>query len=345
MTHDPNLLPTDLPVPTDDGRARHLTGLPLPALSLRSTSGEDLRLSELGDPPAVLFSYPRTGVPGQPPNLGFGGEDWDEIPGARGCTPQSCAFRDLHVEFLRLGVRVFGLSTQHSSFQSEFKARNQVPFEFLSDVDLKLVTALSLPTFDFPVESGGPNTLICRMAWFVCRGHIEKLWYPVFPPQENAARVLSWLERHLHLFVGFERDGIVYRRERNLGASELSAVFAASGIGRPHSDHSRLATMLAHANLIVTARVQGALVGVARCFSDFAWCTYLSDLAVHGDYQGRGIGRTLIELSKEASGPEAALILVAAPNAESYYPRLGLERIPSAFRIPRRPTDPRTGAG
>lgn len=337
MSHDPHVLPANLPVPIDDGRARHLVGRPLPRTSLRSTSGEWVDLSTLGDQPTVLFSYPRTGVPGQAPSRGFQGEDWDEIPGARGCTPQSCAFRDLHAEFAALGVRVLGLSTQSSSFQSEFKARNHVPFEYLSDVDLALVSALSLPTFEFPVESGGPNTLIARMAWFVHRGHIEQVWYPVFPPHENASQVLAWLKQNLPLFLGLERDGILYRRERALSPSELSSLFASSGIGRPSADLGRLGAMLTHANLIVTARSEGALVGVARAFSDFAWCTYLSDLAVHRAYQARGIGRTLVELCKEASGPGAALILVAAPDAESYYPRLGLERIPAAFRLPRRP--------
>jgi peroxiredoxin (alkyl hydroperoxide reductase subunit C) len=149
---------------------------------------------------AVVFLYPRTGVPGQPQNRGFNGEDWDTIPGARGCTPQSCGFRDLHAEFQALGVGVFGVSTNTPQHQLEFKSRNRVPFEFLSDSRLDLVRAMRLPTFEFPVESGGPTTLIRRMAWFVEQdaagtSRIAHVWYPVFPPDQNAAAVLAWLQR------------------------------------------------------------------------------------------------------------------------------------------------------
>jgi peroxiredoxin len=333
--HDPQLLPPNLPAPVDDGRARHLSGARLPKLNLRATSGATIDLQMLTERPTVLFFYPRTGVPGQPPNLGFAGESWDEIPGARGCTPQNCAFRDLYAEFASLGVQVFGVSTQTIEHQSAFKARNHVPFEYLSDAGLFLVTALSLPTFEFPVESGGPNTLIARMSCFANRGRIEKVWYPVFPPNEDASRVLSWLESHLPLFCGVEKDGVTYRREADLGPNELAPLFQRSGIGRPHAEPERLARMLTHANLVVTARVDGELVGVSRTFSDFAWVSFLCDLAVARDHQRRGIGRTLVELTREAVGSESALVLVAAPGAESYYPPLGFDLLPAAFRIPR----------
>lgn len=146
-----------------------------------------------------MFFYPRTGVPGQPPNLGFGAEDWDTIPGARGCTPQSCGFRDLYSEFRTLGVQVFGVSTNTTEHHREFVERNHIPFEMLSDSGLDLVRAMSLPTFEFPVESGGPNTLIKRMAWYVepdAAGipRIAHVWYPVFPPDRNAATVVEWLK-------------------------------------------------------------------------------------------------------------------------------------------------------
>jgi peroxiredoxin len=121
--------------------------------------------------------------------------DWDEIPGARGCTPQNCAFRNVYSEFVELGVAVFGVSTQTTAFQADFKARNHVPFDYLSDCELQRVSALHLPTFELPVESGGPNPLIKRMAWFVEHGRIAHVWYPVFPPHERAARVLEWLVR------------------------------------------------------------------------------------------------------------------------------------------------------
>lgn len=138
---------------------------------------------------AVLFFFPRTGLPGSP-----AGPAWNAIPGARGCTPQALGFRDLHARFSELAVEVYGVSTQSPEYQRTFKARNDVPFEFLSDCELRLTRALALPTFEFPVASGGPRTLIKRMAWYVVDGWVVRVWYPVFPPQENAQRVLEWLE-------------------------------------------------------------------------------------------------------------------------------------------------------
>jgi peroxiredoxin len=145
-------------------------------------------LAEVAQRLTVFFFYPRTGEPGKAAR-----PEWDAIPGARGCTPQSCGFRDLHREFTKLAVSVFGISTQETGYQREFVTRNHVPFELLSDRDLSLTRALRLPTFEYPVERGGPPTLIKRMAWFVERGSIEKVWYPVFPPDRNAEMVLAWL--------------------------------------------------------------------------------------------------------------------------------------------------------
>jgi peroxiredoxin/N-acetylglutamate synthase-like GNAT family acetyltransferase len=197
--HDPTQLPAGLPIPTDDGRVDHLVGSLLPNLTLTQSDGQPFDLAQFRTNPAlakaVLFFYPRTGVPGQPPSLGFSGEDWDTIPGARGCTPQSCSFRDDAAAFDRLGVRIFGVSTNTADHQAEFRQRMHIPFALLSDSSLQLTRTLNLPTFEFPVESGGPSTLIARMAWYVLRGRIHKVWYPVFPPQENAARVLSWLSQ------------------------------------------------------------------------------------------------------------------------------------------------------
>jgi peroxiredoxin len=195
MTHNPLELPANLPVPTDDGAAAHLPGQALPALTLDCTDGSARTLTQLPET-TVLFFYPRTGVPGQPPHRGFHGEDWDDIPGARGCTPQNCAFRDLQAEFDALGVTVFGVSTQTREHQVEFRARNHVAFHSLSDVKLELTCAMRLPTFEFPVESGGPNTLIRRMGWLVHRGRIQHVWYPVFPPNQHAQRVLHHLRAH-----------------------------------------------------------------------------------------------------------------------------------------------------
>ena len=182
-------LPPDLPVPVDDGAADHLWGATVPALALPATSGSRVDVLALASKPTVLFFYPRTGGRGQ-----SAGPAWDLIPGARGCTPQTCAFRDLHRDFLALGVTVAGISTQTTEYQQEFVARNRVPFDLLSDAELRLTQALLLPTFEFPVPDGcGPRTLIKRMAWYLERGHIVNLWYPVFPPNKNAETVLAWL--------------------------------------------------------------------------------------------------------------------------------------------------------
>lgn len=181
-------LPPDLPVPVDDGAADHLRGAAVPALELPATSGGVVNLAELARRPTVLFFYPRTGEKDKP-----AGPEWDLIPGARGCTPQSCGFRDLHGEFRALDVGVAGVSTQTTAYQREFVERNHVPFALLSDAELRLTRALKLPTFEFPVVSGGPSTLIRRMAWYVEAGRIVRVWYPVFPPDRNAEVVLTWL--------------------------------------------------------------------------------------------------------------------------------------------------------
>jgi len=181
-------LPPDLPVPVDDGAADHLPGAVLPAVALPSTAGGTVRLDRATAGRAVLFFYPRTGEAGK-----TAGPEWDAIPGARGCTPQSCGFRDLHPEFEALGVRVLGVSTQTTEYQREAAERLHLRFEILSDAELILTAALRLPTFEFPVPSGGGTTLIKRMAWYVEGGRIEKIWYPVFPPDRNAELVLEWL--------------------------------------------------------------------------------------------------------------------------------------------------------
>jgi peroxiredoxin len=181
-------LPKDLVMPLDDGAASHLLGVTVPRLALPATSGELVQLDILARAPVVLFFYPRTGEKGK-----SAGPEWDLIPGARGCTPQTCGFRDLYADFRALGVTVAGISTQTTDYQREFVERNHVPFDLLSDAGLQLTTRLRLPTFEFPVVSGGPTTLIKRMAWFLEDGRIAKVWYPVFPPDKNAEMVLAWL--------------------------------------------------------------------------------------------------------------------------------------------------------
>jgi len=181
--HDPTKLPPDLPVPTDDGAARHLTGARLPDITLPATAGPAVTLSKLKGI-SVLYVYPRTGVPGvdAPPG-------WDDIPGARGCTPQSCGFRDHFADLKRLGVgQVYGLSTQDTGYQREAAERLHLPFPILSDADLKLTRAVDLPTF-----STSGMTLLKRMALVIDNGKIVKVFYPVFPPDKNAAEVVAWL--------------------------------------------------------------------------------------------------------------------------------------------------------
>ena len=179
MTHDVYTLPEGLPVPTDDGAADHLIGLELPDLTLESSAGA-VNLRELD----VIYVYPRSGRPGEPMLPG-----WDETPGARGCTPQSCAFRDLHGELAKLGVRVAGLSVQSLDDQREFAERNHMPFPVVSDPDLRLGTALGLPTFEI---SG--LVLYKRCTLVAEDARIVKVFYPVFPPDANAGDVLRWLQ-------------------------------------------------------------------------------------------------------------------------------------------------------
>jgi peroxiredoxin len=166
----------------DDGTCAHLTGTVLPSLPLPTT---DVRRVDLAAMPGrvVVYAYPRTSRPGELAPTG-----WDEIPGARGCTPQSCAFRDHHAELLALGVQVFGLSTQTTEYQQEAVDRLHLPFELLSDADLRLATTLRLPTFD--VDG---MTLIRRLTLVIADGRIEHVFYPVPEPVQNAENVIAWL--------------------------------------------------------------------------------------------------------------------------------------------------------
>lgn len=183
-THNPQVLPHGIPAPQDDGAARHLAGMKLPDVTLPATDGEAVNLSKLSGR-TVLYIYPRTGVPGVDPP-----EGWDQIPGARGCTPQSCSFRDHFGELKRLGVaQLYGLSTQDTLYQREAANRLHLPFAILSDENLVLTKAMKLPTF-----SVAAMTLLKRMALIIDDGTIEKVFYPVFPPDKNAADVIAWLK-------------------------------------------------------------------------------------------------------------------------------------------------------
>jgi len=180
---DPYTLPPGLPRPEDDGAADHLPGMELPPIELESTVGDPVTLAALAGR-TVVYAYPRTGRPGEP-SLS---DDWDLIPGARGCTPESCGFRDHHAELAAAGAAVFGLSTQESAYQRELARRLALPFALLCDERLELTHAVALPTFEVAGQ-----VLVKRLTLLVRDGAVEHVWYPVFPPDRHAAEVLAWL--------------------------------------------------------------------------------------------------------------------------------------------------------
>jgi peroxiredoxin len=181
-TDDIHTIPDDLPIPEDDGAADHLLNAAVPAVALTATTGEELRLDRLTGR-TVLFCYPRTGRPDEELLPG-----WNAIPGARGCTPEACGFRDTHAQFAELGVRVVALSTQDSAYQREMAERLHLPFSVLSDERLELTRELRLPTF----ETSG-LTLLKRLTLVIDDGTIRHVFYPVFPPDGHDAEVLDWL--------------------------------------------------------------------------------------------------------------------------------------------------------
>jgi peroxiredoxin len=183
---DLNTLPDNLPAPVDDGAAAHLLGSQPPDIALPSTDGRRISLATFKSdvPRVVVYAYPRTGRPGEAPLVA----DWDEIPGARGCTPETCGFRDHHAEMRAAGAEVFGLSTQDTAYQQELVGRLRLPFAILSDADLALTRAWRMPTF----QAAG-QTLLKRLTLVLRDGLVEHVWYPVFPPDRHANTVLSWL--------------------------------------------------------------------------------------------------------------------------------------------------------
>jgi peroxiredoxin len=179
-------LPANLPVPTDDGGCRHLVGMRLPDLSLASTRNRRVNLSKVSARRVVVYAYPMTGRPGVTLPQG-----WDDIPGARGCTLETCGFRDHHADLGRLQTEVYGVSVQTTEYQQEMVERLKVPFEVLSDADMALVRALTLPTF-----TAGGMTLIKRLTIVASGGRIDHVFYPVFPPDKHAEEVIAWLKSH-----------------------------------------------------------------------------------------------------------------------------------------------------
>jgi peroxiredoxin len=176
-------LPPDLPAPEDDGAAAHLPGATVPGLRLATAGGGEVDLAQAAAGTLVAFVYPRTGTPGEPLP-----EGWDDIPGARGCTPQTCAFRDHHGELSELGATVVGISAMDPGEQAGFAERERIPYPLLSDNALRLAEALGLPTFDV-----AGMRLYKRLTFIAREGRIAKVFYPVFPPDRNAADVAAWL--------------------------------------------------------------------------------------------------------------------------------------------------------
>ena len=184
----PNLdqLPPNLPVPKDDGGCRHLPGMTMPSVWLMSTSNRRVDLGKLTAPRTIIYCYPMTGQPGKALPDG-----WDDIPGARGCTLETCSFRDLHTELTKLNTGVYGVSVQSTDYQQEMVTRLKVPYEVLSDENMEFARALRLPTF-----TAGGMTLIKRLTLVVRAGRIEHVFYPIFPPDKHADDVLAWLKAH-----------------------------------------------------------------------------------------------------------------------------------------------------
>jgi peroxiredoxin len=180
-----NTLPEGLPIPLDDGLAAHLEGMQLPEISLASTSGSDINLSAIQGR-LIIYIYPLTGRPGVALPDG-----WDEIPGARGCTPQACDFSNHYLELQQLNNMVFGLSSQTTDYQLELKHRLHLPFDLLSDDAFQLKTHLNLPVFKV-----GDLLLYKRLTMIVENCMIKKVFYPVFPPNQNGLQVVDWLKIH-----------------------------------------------------------------------------------------------------------------------------------------------------
>lgn len=292
MTHDPTILPQNLPAPSDDGAALHLLHAAIPGadrVALESTLGGTVDLADATRGPAVVFFYPRTGVPGKPPPRMADGTEWDMIPGMRGCTPQSCGFRDLQGEFAALGVRVLAISTQTSEYQREFAARNHIQFPILSDAGLSLTHAMDLPRIEMPVESGGPPTLLRRMAWYCEGSRVRRVWYPVFPPNENAAKVLAWARDRRAIEVrprGPEHDAFV-REEltKHWGSTRIWS------LGRAY-EADRLRAFVAHVGGVPSGLVTFEVNhGGHQC----------EVVTISSRTESRGVGERLLEAAADAA--------------------------------------------
>jgi peroxiredoxin/GNAT superfamily N-acetyltransferase len=320
-------LPANLPVPQDDGACDHLRNQRLPGIKLQSTSGAEVNLAVLAQSPTVVFFYPRTGHPlDADPSL----DGWDAIPGARGCTPQACGFRDLKAEFTALGCDIVGLSTQTTEYQQEFVERMRITFDILSDASFALTDALALPTFVYRGER-----LLKRMSWVLGEGCIKKVFYPVFPSGQNAATVLDWLSGR------GQRDALTKRNR-----IEPSRVEEARGSQLLSNDKARLdvetvASFLARSHW--AARRSRALIerslphsdcyGVyegsrqlafARVVTDYATFAYLCDVYVDEEVRGQGLSKWIMEaIMRNPDYGNLRRFMLATKDAHGLYAKYG----------------------
>ncbi|VAW52529.1 Alkyl hydroperoxide reductase subunit C-like protein [hydrothermal vent metagenome] len=178
-------LPEGLPVPVDDGACNHLEGAPFPSMLITVTPHATYDFSkEKGI--NIIFFYPMIGHPDSLPMTG-----WNEIPGARGCTPQALSYKNYFRQITKLGVRLFGASSQALKEQNDAIDRLKLPFELINDSSFLLSNALKLPTFQF-----NEIKMIKRLTLVVVDGVIKKVFYPVFPPNKNVDDVIVWLKEN-----------------------------------------------------------------------------------------------------------------------------------------------------
>jgi peroxiredoxin/ribosomal protein S18 acetylase RimI-like enzyme len=316
---DVHTLPPDLPVPADDGRASHLPGSRLPSLALLATTGERIDLSRVPGR-AVVFAYPRSGQPNAPPLV----PDWDLIPGARGCTPQTCSFRDLASDFAQLNCQVFGLSTQDAPYQRELAERLHLPFPVLSDADLALTHTLRLPTLTVAGQ-----VLMARLAWIQRDGVIEDVAYPVFPPDRNAAEMLERVRA---------RTAVISRRpataddrafaRRTHHAAYRDVVERQFGKWNEEQQDQFFAAdwnPSTHEIILAEDRPVGYCVIEHRADD-----VHVRELVLDVSAQGRGIGSSIIRELQQAAARDRKPIRLGTfteNRALSFYARFGFEPI------------------
>lgn len=282
-------LPADLPVPVDDGAARHLLGTRLPAIALPTTTGEriDLAAAAAAAGTFVVYVYPATGVPGRPLPDG-----WDAIPGARGCTPQSCAFRDHARELAELGSSVVGLSAQPLEEQREFAAREHLPFPLVNDSGFTLADELGLPTF----EAAG-RRYYRRITLVAHGGRIAKVFYPVFPPQENAAQVVAWLRAERPVLHG---DRLLLRPATDADVPALAAILAEPDVAAwwDGYDLARVRADLREETTVAIV-LDGAVAGWLHVHEerDPQYPSVAFDIALATRLHGQGYGREALNLA------------------------------------------------